>query len=95
MGAFDPLFRNRSPRFGRRPAPRRGGGRLGALGLAGLGYGLYRFLKTERGQEMQQMVIERVREFGSRVGSASGQLRTKLGDKTDGVRTSIPEMSQL
>lgn len=67
MGAFDPLFR--SSRFSRRtpvmPGARRGG--LGMLGLAGIGYGIYRFLQTERGRAVQGKVMDQVRGFGERV----------------------------
>ena len=67
MGAFDILFQNR-----RQPSPlsrfQQGGvSKLGIVGLAGLGYAAYRYLKTERGQEVQRNVVDQVRNFGERM----------------------------
>lgn len=67
MGAFDMLFRNnRRPMMSMR-RPQGGFGKIGLVGLAGLGYAAYRFLKTERGREVQSTVVDQVRNFGGRL----------------------------
>lgn len=55
MGAFDPLFRRRVPVYRRRSS-------IGSLiGLAGIGYVVYRWLQTPSGHEIQNQVLNRVK----------------------------------
>lgn len=71
MGAFDILFsdsrRSMMPMVRRQQ--QRGLGPIGMLGLAGVGYAVYRFLKTDRGQMVKSAVAEQVRAFGEPVAS--------------------------
>jgi hypothetical protein len=69
MSAFDPLFRGRRRRMYRQRAVSTIGSRIGVLGMAGLGYAIYRFLQTERGRAVKDSVVEQVRHLGERVRS--------------------------
>ncbi len=77
MKAFNPLFRrNRmwGRTWGRGAAMPVAGGKLRLLGLAGIGYGIYRFLQTERGRDLKDKVVTQARDFGERVRTRSNDV---------------------
>lgn len=86
MKAFNPLFRNNRA-WGRRAAPV-GGGKLRLLGLAGIGYGIYRFLQTERGRELTSKVVGQARDITERARLQSNGMVSKAKSRFSDVEQS-------
>lgn len=87
MKAFNPLFRNsfrNNMGWGRRAAPV-GGGKLRMLGLAGIGYGIYRFLQSERGRELTSKLAGQARDIGERMRVQSNDIVSRSKSRLSNV----------
>lgn len=73
MKAFDPMFRGRR----RRMMMRRGSSGIGILGLAGLGYAIYRLMQTERGRAMRDGIVDQMRHLGERLQTSREDMRSR------------------
>jgi hypothetical protein len=73
MRAFDPMFRRRR----RRMMMRRGSNGIGILGLAGIGYAVYRFLQTDQGRAVKNGIVDQMRNIGERMQTSRENMRSR------------------